>query len=88
MSHQVVWTKLIVETFIEEAHLSKDEEFVMRTRAAGWTVSQQAMALNTSESSIHRIIRRLKHKYDIVQRYNVILPPRKKSAKELYMDTH
>lgn len=88
MSHQVVWTKLIVETFIEEAHLSKDEEFVMRTRAAGWTVSQQAMALNTSESSIHRIIRRLKHKYDIVQQYNVILPPRKKSAKELYMDTH
>lgn len=32
MSHQVAWTKLIVEEFIEQACLSKDEEFVLRTR--------------------------------------------------------
>lgn len=88
MAHQVMWTKLIVETFIEEAHLSKDEEFVLRTRAAGWTVSQQASHLNVAEITVHRIIARLKKKYDIVQKTNVILPPRKKSAKELYMDTH
>ena len=88
MSHQVLWTKLIVETFVAEAHLSKDEEFVIRTRAAGWTVSQQAAALNVAEITVHRIISRLKRKYDVVQKTNVILPPRKRSAKELYMDTH
>lgn len=88
MSKQVIWTKLIVETFIEDAHLSVEEEFVLRTRAKGWPVSRQAMELHVSESTIHRIIKRLKCKYDEAQKTNVLLPPRKKSAKELYMDTH
>lgn len=87
-SRQVIWTKLIIETFVSEAHLSTDEEFVIRTRAAGWPVSKQAMELHVSEVTIHRIIKRLKIKYDEVQKTNVLLPPRKKSAKELYMDTH
>ena len=37
MAHQVLWTKIIVETFIQEAMLSKEEEEVFRTRVAGWT---------------------------------------------------
>lgn len=86
--HQVIWTKLIVETFIQEANLNKEEEVVIRTRAAGWPVKRQAMELSMSEASVHRIIKRLKHKYDEAQKHNVILPPRRKSAKELYMDTH
>ncbi|MCQ2053390.1 MAG: hypothetical protein MJZ03_05605 [archaeon] len=88
MAHQVIWTKIIIETFIAEANLSKEEEMIIRTRAAGWPVSRQAMELNMSEATVHRMIKRLKHKYDEVQKHNVILPPRKKSAKELYMDTH
>lgn len=61
---------------------------VLRTRAQGWTVKRQALELSMSEASVHRIIKRLKHKYDEAQKHNIILPPRKKSAKELYMDTH
>lgn len=86
--HQVIWTKLIVETFIEEANLTKEEEIILRTRAQGWTVKRQAVELCMSESSVHRIIRKLKRKYDEAQKHNVILPPRRKSAKELYLDTH
>ena len=88
MAHQVPWGKVILEAFIAEAMLTKEEEMIMRTRIAGWTISRQAMEFGMSESSINRTISRLKRRYDAVQKYSVILPPRKESAEELYMDTH
>jgi hypothetical protein len=39
-----------------------------------------------SESNIKKIIARLKKKYDNAEKYSAILPPRKQSEKELYMD--
>lgn len=88
MAHQVPWNKLILETFIEEALLTKEEEWIMRTRVAGWTITQQADKLGMSKSSVDRIIKNLKKKYDNVERTNPLLPPRKNSAKEIYMDSH
>ena len=86
MSHQVIWTKFILERFIDVGNLTKDEEAVMRTRAAGWTRTEQSMKLGMSLSTIDRIIKRLKVKYDRAQKYDVLLPPRKRSSQELYMD--
>lgn len=86
MAHQVIWTKIILEEFIELASLDKTEEMIMRTRAAGWTRTEQAMKLNISLATVDRCIKRLKIKYDEVQQYSVLLPPRKESADELYMD--
>lgn len=37
MTKEVIWTKIVLERFIEQANLSEDEEIVMRTRAAGWS---------------------------------------------------
>lgn len=88
MTKQVPWNKIILEEFINLAMLTKDEEIIMRTRIAGWSVSQQADKLNLSISTVNRIIQRLKIKYDEVEKYSVILPPRKSCAKELYQDTH
>lgn len=88
MSKQVPWDKYILERFIETAVLTKEEEMIMRTRVAGWTITRQSIDLGISESSINRIIKRLKIKYDNVQKYDPLLPPRKFSAKETYMDTH
>ena len=88
MAHQVIWTKLIVETFIDEAMLTKDEEIILRTRAQGWTRTRQSIELGMSISAIDKIIARLKMKYDEVQKYSPILPPRKYSAKETYLDKH
>ncbi len=88
MTKQVPWNKIILEEFIDLAMLTKDEEIVMRTRVAGWSVTQQADKLNLSVSTVNRIIQRLKIKYDEVEKYSVILPPRKTCAKELYQDTH
>lgn len=88
MAKQVPWNKIILEEFIAQAMLTEDEEKVMRTRVAGWSIGKQSMQLGMSVSTINRIIKRLKIKYDNVQKYSPILPPRKTSVEETYMDTH
>lgn len=88
MSKQVPWSKIIVETFIEEAMLSKTEEAILRTRVAGWTRTEQALKLGMSVATVDRNIKMLKIKYDEVQKYNPILPPRKRSAQETWQDKH
>lgn len=85
---QVLWSKVILEEFIAQAQLTKVEEEVMRTRVAGWTRVEQCMKLGISMATLDRTIKRLKIKYDECQKYSALLPPRKASAKELYMDTH
>ena len=88
MSKQVPWNKIILEEFINIACLTQEEESVMRTRVAGWTVVEQSMKLGMSVSKVNYIIKRLKSKYDSVQPYSPILPPRKQSAAETYMDNN
>lgn len=86
MTNQVPWNKIILEEFINLALLTKDEEMILRTRIYGWTVREQADRLNVSVSSVNRIIKRLKNKYDDVEKFSTILPPRKRSEKEKYQD--
>ena len=88
MAHQVPWNKIILEEFIQLAELTEQEEWVMRTRVAGWSRTKQARELHISVETLDRIIRLLKRKYDNVQPYSPLLPPRKYSAKETWMDTH
>lgn len=88
MSKDILWTNIILEEFIRLAALTKEEEIVMRTRVAGWTRTKQALKLHMSMRTLDRIISRLKVKYDLVQPYSPLLPPRKPSVEETYMDTH
>lgn len=88
MAKQVEWTKHIVEVFIEEAMLSELEIAILDTRVRGIPISQQAAMFNLSESSVNRIIKTLKKKYDCVQRYHPDLPPRRMSNEEVYMDNN
>lgn len=77
MAHQVPWNKYIVERFEELAMLTDEERMVLRTRVAGWSITKQALELNLSPATVSRIIKRLKTKYDNVQKYDPLLPPRK-----------
>lgn len=77
-----------MEEFNRLAMLSEEEYSIMETRLMGWTITKQSMELCMSESKINKIIARLKKKYDSVQPYSDILPVRKNSAQEIYMDTH
>lgn len=88
MAHEVPWNKIILEEFITQALLTKEEEEIIRTRCAGWTRIQQAEKLGMSVATVDRHIANLKRKYDEVQQYDVLLPPRKTSPEEVYMDTH
>lgn len=88
MSKQVPWNKLIVEEFAKEAMLSNEEQMILRTRVMGWTRIQQSQELGLSVASVDRIISGLKEKYDTVQKYDPLLPPRRTSKEEEYMDTH
>lgn len=86
MSKQVPWNKIILEEFIRIGGLTKEEEEIIRTRVAGWTITKQSMELCMSRSKVNYIIDRLKKKYDKCQKYSPILPPRKSSVEETYMD--
>lgn len=88
MSHEVPWNKLIVEEFIEQAMLTTEEEWVLRTRVAGWTRTKQADELGMSISTVDKIIATLKKKYDGVAKYDPLLPPRRMSPQEEYLDNN
>lgn len=86
MSKQVLWTSLILDEFERLGGLTDEERMILRTRAAGWTITKQCMEFHMSRSKVDGIIRVLKAKYDAVEPYSTILPKRKASKKELYMD--
>lgn len=84
---QVHWTKQLTEDFIDEGMLSDDEAYLLRSRVKNTPVSIQAYNLSCSEATVHRMIAKIKEKYDIVQKANPDkFPPRRKSAKEKWMD--
>ena len=64
MAHQVVWTKIILETFLEESGLNdrvsmgdskaRILEGIMRTRCEGKTIEEQAEMYNCSVDSVNK----------------------------------
>lgn len=89
MANQVNWTKKLLENFYEYALLNDDEIYIMESRIKGTPVSLQAAHLCVSESTVHRMISKIKKKYDAVQKEHPDkFPPRRASAKETWMDEH
>ena len=76
MSHKILWTRSMLDEFVKEAILTKDEEFIVRTRAAGWSRQQQAFELNRSIQSVDRMIKNIKVKYDNLAKHNEKFPAR------------
>lgn len=54
---QVNWNKNLTELFIDMAMLNEEEQYVLKSRIKGTTVTQQAMHLHKSEATIHRMIK-------------------------------
>lgn len=84
----MIWNKPVYEEFVRLAMLNETEQKVLETRIKEWTITKQCMELNLTRSTVNKIIKNLKRKYDEVQPMSEILKPRVSSAKELYMDTH
>ena len=89
MSKQVIWTKHVQETFITEGNLTDFEIQVLDLRVKNKTITETSLQLNCSKSLVDKTIKKLKIRYDEVQKHHPDdLPVRRTSAKELYMDTH
>lgn len=84
MTKQIFWTKAIVDAFIVEGNLNERQEYIIRTRAAGYSIAKQAEELSLSVDQVNKDIAELKRIYDVAQKYSSILPPRVKNKKELY----
>ena len=78
MAKEVIWTKIILETFLEESGIlgrielgdekARILEGIMRTRCAGWKISKQAIEFGCDESTINKYILELKKIYDIIKK--------------------
>lgn len=96
MTTQVSWTKIILETFLEESGLNDrialgDEKAkilsgIMRTRCAGWCITKQAAEFHVSPDTVSKYIAELKKLYDTTQLNSLILPKRVTSKKEIELD--
>ena len=86
MTKQIFWTKVVLESFIQEGNLNKRQEFIVRTRADGYTISKQASELNLSIDQVNKEIAELKKRYDVTQKTSKVLPPRRKNKSELYKE--
>lgn len=87
MKPKIPWTKSMLEKFIEEALLTEDEEKIIRTRIAGWSIVKQSMEFGMSTASISRIIKGIRTKYMALQpQFPEIFPTIKKSKYEEAID--
>jgi len=68
----ITWTKLVIETFIVEGNLNERQEFIIRTRAAGYSIARQAFTLNLSIDQINKEIANIKRVYESVQSVPVL----------------
>lgn len=85
----VHWTKQLTEDFIDLAMLNEDESYILRSRVKNTPISIQADYLCCSPRTVDRMIKELKHKYDLVQKeYPDKFPVRRTSATEKWLDTH
>ena len=73
----------MLEEFIKEGNLTERQEYIIRTRAAGYTIIKQAEELNLSIDQVNKDIAKLKKIYDATQIHSDILPPRCKNKQEL-----
>lgn len=88
MRPKVPWTKSMLEKFIEEGLLTEDEERVLRTRIAGWSIVKQSIEFGMSTASVSRMVRGIKRKYVALQpQFPDIFPPIKVSKYELALDS-
>ena len=89
MKHKVPWNRTLLEDFIKEGLLTEDEEFIMRTRLAGWSQVKQSMErhISTATVSNSNIVRRLKDKYNkLSEQFPDRFPPMKQNDVEDMLD--
>lgn len=76
----IMWNKIILDEFIRLAMPTDVEVQVIKSRMAAQSRVQQSFNMSMSVSTVDAAIKSIRQKYDAVQPYSSILPPRKKNA--------
>lgn len=74
--NDLLWNTRLLGAMSEHACLTEEEKTVLDDWAKGKSIANTSMMHHMSESTVNRIRRRLRQKYDGIQGY-ANLPPRK-----------
>lgn len=78
----ILWNRIILDEFIRLAMPTELEIQVIKSRMAEQSRVQQSFNMSMSVSTVDAAIKSIRQKYDAVQPYSTILPPRKKNAQK------
>ena len=73
----ILWDTVMLADFRMLACLTEDEDKVLTAWAKGWSNVKMADQLGMSDRTVSRRLESLREKYDAVQVYSPLLPPRK-----------
>lgn len=74
--NDIDWDKIMIAEFRSLVYLSEDEEIVLMDWAGKKNIGNTEALKNMSARKINRIRKRIRDKYDAVQIYTPLLPPR------------
>lgn len=74
----ILWNNIILDEFIRLASPTEFEVQIIRSRMADRSRVQQSFDFSRSLPRVDAAIKSIRQKYDAVQPYSSILPPRKK----------
>lgn len=74
--NDIRWNRIILDDFLFNAFLTEDEEAVVLDWASGKSTACTAMTRNMSVAKVDKIRNQIRKKYDDVQPYTPLLPPR------------
>lgn len=78
----ILWNRIILDEFIRLAMPTELEIQVIKSRMAEQSRVQQSFNMSMSVSTVDAAIKSIRQKYDAVQPYSTILPPRKKNSQK------
>lgn len=77
--NDIMWDKVMVQEFESLVYLSEEETIVLHDWAEEKSVVNTSMRHNISTRQIDRIRNKIRKKYDAVQIYTPLLPPREET---------
>ena len=73
----ILWDKVMLADFRTLACLTEDEDKVLTALDKGWSNVKMGDKLGMSDRTVSRHLKSIRDKYDAVQIYSPLLPPRK-----------
>lgn len=74
--NDIRWNEISIAEFRSLARLTGDEKSVLEDWANGESIVHTAMQRNMSESQVYKLRNQIRQKYDDVQPFSPLLPPR------------